>query len=280
MAPDVAVGGGGVPTALRRPRLVATDLDGTLLRSDGSASAGTGEALHAVQAAGIHTVIVTARPPRWLDPLASLVGDGGVALCGNGAFVYDVRSRKVLSHKGIQPAVVAQLVADLRRELPGVRFAAERATGFALEEGYANLHPVPDDAVRGPIEALVDEPVGKLLGRHPDLVESEFLAAVAAVVGHRGIVAYSGAGGLAEISAPGVTKAAALEQWCSDLGVHASQVWAFGDMPNDLPMITWAGTSFAVANAHPDVIAAADHVCPSNDEDGVAQMLESVLDRP
>ena len=104
--------------------------------------------------------------------------------------------------------------------------------------------------------------VGKLLGRHPTMSEEEFLARVAEVVGDRGIVAYSGAGGLAEISAPGVTKAAALESWCTDLGIDAADVWAFGDMPNDLPMIVWAGTSFAVANAHPDVIAAADHVCP------------------
>jgi hypothetical protein len=77
-----------------------------------------------------------------------------------------------------------------------------------------------------------------------------------------------------------VTKAAALESWCDGLGIGAEDVWAFGDMPNDLPMIVWAGTAFAVANAHPDVIAAADHVCPSNDEDGVAQVLERLLDAP
>ena len=262
---------------LTRPRLVATDLDGTLLRSDGTGSERTAAALRAVQAEGIRTVLVTARPPRWLDPLAHLVGDGGVALCGNGAFVYDVRSRTVLSQHGIEADAVAAIVADLRRELPGVTFAAERASGFALEHGYQSLHPIPGEAVRGPLGVRGDEPVGKLLGRHPDLVEAEFLARVAEVVGDRGIVAFSGAGGLAEISAPGVTKAAALESWCADLGIAAADVWAFGDMPNDLPMIAWAGTSFAVANAHPDVLAAADHVCPANDDDGVAQTLETLL---
>src|SRR6478609_7613970 len=237
---------------MRRPRLVATDLHGTLLRSDGAGSDRPAAALRAVQADGIRTVLVTARPPRWLDDLAHLVGDGGVAICGNGAFVYDVPHRKVLSHKGIEPEAVEAIIADLRRELPGVTFAAERATGFALEDAYR--------------------------GRHPDLAQDEFLARVAEVVGDRGIVAFSGAGGLAEISAPGVTKAAALESWCTDLGIGAEDVWAFGDMPNDLPMILWAGTSFAVANAHPDVVAAADHVCPSNDEDGVAQILERLLE--
>jgi hydroxymethylpyrimidine pyrophosphatase-like HAD family hydrolase len=263
--------------SLRRPRLVASDLDGTLLRSDGTGSDRTAAALRAVQAEGIHTVLVTARPPRWLDDLAHLVGDGGVAICGNGAFVYDVPSRTVLSHKGIEPNAVAEIIDDLRRELPGVTFAAERATGFAMEEAYASRHPVPVDAVRGPIPTPDGGVIGKLLGRHPEMSEDEFLGRVAEVVGERGIVAYSGAGGLAEISAPGVTKAAGLESWCHELGVGAADVWAFGDMPNDLPMIVWAGTSFAVANAHPDVISAADHVCPANDEDGVAQVLETLL---
>ena len=264
---------------MRRPRLVASDLDGTLLRSDGTGSERTAAALRAVQAAGIRTVLVTARPPRWLDDLAHLVGDGGVAICGNGAFVYDVPHRTVLSHQGIEAESVAGIIDDLRRELPGVTFAAERPTGFALEESYESQHPVPVDAIRGPI-ADDGGPVGKLLGRHPTMSEDEFRSRVAEVVGDRGIVAYSGAGGLAEISAPGVTKAAALESWCDGLGLVADDVWAFGDMPNDLPMIIWAGTSFAVANAHPDVIAAADHVCPSNDEDGVAQVLERLLDAP
>jgi hydroxymethylpyrimidine pyrophosphatase-like HAD family hydrolase len=262
---------------LRRPRLIATDLDGTLLRADGTGSKRTAEALRAVQSEGIRTVLVTARPPRWLDSLADLVGEGGVAICGNGAFVYDVPNRKVLSHRGIRPEAVAEIVADLRRELPGVTFAAERATGFALEDAYESQHPVPVDAVRGPIPTADGGVVGKLLGRHPWMSEAEFLDRVAEVVGERGIVAYSGAGGLAEISAPGVTKAAGLESWCAELGLRAADVWVFGDMPNDLPMIAWAGTSFAVANAHPDVLAAADHVCPSNDEDGVAQILERLV---
>ncbi len=273
--PSTPTPAAGAPAA--PPRLVATDLDGTLLRSDGSVSERTRSVLAAVEAAGIHTVLVTARPPRWLDELEAIVGPRGVALCGNGAFVYDVPSRRILSHTGIEPKVLDGLVADLRRELPGVKFAAERASGFGYEQGYASLHQIPHDAVRGPVEELVGEPVGKLLGRLPSMPEAEFLDAVAKVVGDRGIVAYSGAGGLAEISATGVTKAVALAEWCVGLDVLAADVWAFGDMPNDLPMLAWAGTSFAVANGHPDVLSAATHTCPSNDEDGVAQTLENIL---
>ena len=75
-----------------------------------------------------------------------------------------------------------------------------------------------------------------------------------------------------------MTKASTLALLCADLGVDAADVIAFGDMPNDLPMLAWAGTSYAMANAHPTVRAAADHVAPGHDEDGVAQVLAGVFD--
>lgn len=258
------------------PRVVATDLDGTLLRTDGTVSDRTRRAMGAVEAAGLRTVLVTARPPRWLDDLESIVGAHGVAICGNGAFVYDVPRRTVTAAYGFDPAALAPVLTDLRRELPGITFAAERTSGYGHEIGYTSDHPVPADAIRGPVDALLGEPVGKLLARHPGFADEAFRATVAHVVGERGIVSYSGAGGLAEISAPGVTKAAGLARWCTGLGIEADAVWAFGDMPNDLPMLAWAGTGVAVANAHPDVLAAADVVCPTNDDDGVAQVLEAV----
>ncbi len=84
--------------------------------------------------------------------------------------------------------------------------------------------------------------------------------------------------GLVEISAVGVTKATALARIADELGVAAADVVAFGDMPNDLPMLRWAGTSYAMANGHPDLLAAADHVAPTNDEDGVARVLAGLFD--
>ena len=84
--------------------------------------------------------------------------------------------------------------------------------------------------------------------------------------------------GLVEISAAGVTKAAALARVCDRLGIDAADVVAFGDMPNDLALLAWAGTSYAVSNAHPSVLAAADHVTASNDEDGVAEALAGIFD--
>lgn len=264
---------------MHRPRLVATDLDGTLLRSDGSVSERSVAALRGLADVGVETVLVTARPPRWLDALAHVVGARGVALCGNGAFRYDVAERRVFDARTIAPEVLRVVVADLRRELPGTGFAAERVTGLAAERMFAAIHAHPEDLVTTDrIEALTDAPVGKLLARNPHLDGEEFLTAAADVVGGRVHLAYSGAGGLAEMSALGVTKAAALQQWAAEMGVDPGEVWAFGDMPNDLPMLHWAGRAFAVANAHPEVLACAHETVPTNDDDGVAATLELLLD--
>nr|WP_221935438.1 HAD family hydrolase [Janibacter cremeus] len=260
------------------PRLIATDLDGTLLRSDGSVSARSVDALRAVAEIGLETVLVTARPPRWLDELAHVVGARGVAICGNGAFRYDVGRQRVFQERTMAREVVTQIVRDLREQVPGTGFAAERASGLAAESMFAAIHDHPEDLVTtSEIELLDDAAVGKLLARNPHLTDEEFIEVATEVVGERAVVAFSGAGGLAEISAVGVTKAAALAEWCDELGIAASEAWAFGDMPNDLPMLTWAGRSFAVANAHSDVLAAVTDHCPGNDEDGVARTLEALL---
>ena len=261
------------------PRVVATDLDGTLLRSDGTVSPRTVAAWQALDGAGVLTVIVTARPPRWLHEVAHVVGPHGIAVCGNGAFVYDVVGRRMLRQEGFEPGVLQALVADLRRAVPGVTFAAERGVGPWVEPGFPDPHRADEapTVVRAPIEHLDGEPVGKLLALAPWLPIETFLEAVGRMIGDRGVLAYSGAGGLAEINPVGVTKAAGLARWCAERGIAAEQVWAFGDMPNDLPMLSWAGRSYAVANAHPQVLDAADVVCPSNDDDGVAQVLEALL---
>lgn len=266
---------------MRAPRLVATDLDGTLLRSDGSISARTARLLIDVEEAGVHVVFVTARPPRWLDDLAGHVGGHGTAICGNGAFVYAVGERRVLKVHGFRHDRVRELVRDLRAHVADVTFAAERSTGLWSEPGFPHdpAHPLPPDHVERPIDDLEGAAVGKLLVRSRTVPDEEFLERVAAIVGQRGHVAYSGANGLAEISAPGVTKAAALERWAADLGMGGAEVWAVGDMPNDLPMLDWAGVGWAVRNAHPDVLAVAARTCASNDEDGVADILELILQK-
>lgn len=261
------------------PRLVATDLDGTLLRSDGVCSERTRAALAAVERAGIQVVLVTARPPRWLHDLADLVGEHGVVLCSNGAFVYDVRSRRILDEDCMSAGVVGQIANDLRNALPGIAFAVESRIGFGRERGFRDEHTTPQDVAAATLEELLDPPPGKMLARCNDVPAEQFHRVVEEVVDHRAVVSYSGVSGLAEISAVGVTKASALGRWCAAQGIDSADVFAFGDMPNDLPMLAWAGWSVGVANAHPAVLDFVDEVCGSNDDDGVAQVLESALAR-
>lgn len=277
-------GEGGAPPG--RPRLVATDLDGTLLDSRGRISPRTQRALMAVASAGIATVFVTARPPRWLHPLEHALDPQGVAICGNGAFVYRVGDKTMLSATGIEPAVLPELVRDIRAQVPDAVFAAETATGAHVDGGPASARQVTpagerdETAVYGPIEE-VRGTVGKLLVRSSQLDRPESceaaVDAIAAIVAGRAEVRFSGAVGLAEIGPAGVTKASTLATFCAERGIEPAEVWAFGDMPNDLPMLTWAGRSFAVANAHPAVLAAATDAAGHHDEDGVAAVLETLL---
>lgn len=265
---------------MSRPRLVASDLDGTLLDDSGAITERTARTWRRLWDEGIATVIVTARPPRWVDHLARITGDHGVVICANGAFVYDAAHQRILENHGLSPALTHELVTDLRT-LDGVTFSAELAGGFYREAAYHGGTPdgVPAAGPEsvGPLEAI-DEPVGKLLAVSDALAPERFLAAVAEVIGDRALLSTSCHGGLAEIGPAQVTKARALAAWSQELGIATADVWAFGDMPNDIPMLTWAGTGWAVAGAHPDVLAAADRTCGSNSEDGVAAALELMLD--
>lgn len=262
---------------IRCPALVATDLDGTLLRSDGTVSSRTIDTVRRLQAAGIVFVVATARPPRWLHGLGSIIGDHGLAVCANGAYVYHVARRAILTERTIDRDIVLAIARDLRAALPGITFAVERSDGYGQEAGFPNLHEIPVGSPIASLENLLDFPPGKLLARDVSLPERFFHAEVSRIIGERAIASHSGDGGLAEINAAGVTKAAALAVWCEELGISAGDVWAFGDMPNDIAMLNWAGTSFAVDNAHPLVAAQARYRCPSNDNDGVAQILEQML---
>jgi Cof subfamily protein (haloacid dehalogenase superfamily) len=261
------------PTHL--PRLVATDLDGTLLRSDGTVSARTEEVLRHVQELGITVVFVTARPRRWMDHLWPYVGSQGLAVVSNGALLLDVATGEALEVRAIDPGPGLSLVAEIRANVPGCHFAVELLEGIALEAAYREPGHAPPGSRVGRIEELWTSPALKLLVRHEEQDAVEFRDAVIAAVGDRAVATWT-VDGLMEISAVGVTKGAGLTRLCARLEVAAEDVVAFGDMPNDLPMLAWAGTSYAVANAHATVLAAAGHVAPSNDEDGVATVLAAL----
>jgi Cof subfamily protein (haloacid dehalogenase superfamily) len=256
------------------PRVVASDLDGTVVRSDGTFSDRTRTAIAAVEAAGASFVMVTGRPVRWMHAVAEQTGHRGLAVCANGALLYDLHSEEVVRSWLLSSAAAHDVVAALRDALPGIAFAVERLhLGFAHEPAYRPRWDSTDPVTQGPVEHLLSDDVVKLLARHEELGSDELLAAARAAVPGGAELTHSSSDGLLEISATGVSKASGLATVCADLSVDAADVVAFGDMPNDLPMLAWAGRGVAVANAHPEVLAAADEVTGSNDEDGVADYL-------
>ena len=265
-------------TPTRAPRLVATDLDGTLLRPDGTVSSRTADALVHAAEAGIEVVFVTARPPRWLRELSSHVAGHGVAICANGAAVLEVGSGRVLAERGMPPDLVGGIADRIRDAWGGpqdVHLAAESVDGFAHETRFRSLHPVPPGSPTADrIEDVLGSSTFKLLVRTTRPPSDAYADELAAVVGDLAIVSDSGAEGLGEISGPGITKASTLADWAAARDIDPADVWAVGDARNDLSMLGWAGTSFAVANAHPTVLAAATRRCASNADDGVADVLD------
>lgn len=255
-------------------QLVATDLDGTLLRSDGTVGERTRAALARAEDRGLTVVFVTARPARWIDSFRRLVGGHGIVICANGAIVRDVARGEDLEVSPLPQGVASDVAAAIRTAAPGVHFARESTTGFAREPGYRARDPIPPESPIGPIEALLDPTTVKLLVRHDAIPAVELRRRVDDAVGGRMTTTASDTSGLIEISAATVTKASTLRRFCSKRGVRAEEVVAVGDMLNDLPMLAWAGTAAAVANAHPEVLAVADEILPSNDEEGVAALLE------
>jgi HAD superfamily hydrolase (TIGR01484 family) len=256
------------------PKLIATDLDGTLVGSDGKVSPRTAAAVAAVERAGVPFVMVTGRPPRWMADISDQTGHRGLAICANGALLYDLHTQQVLRSTLLEESVAVEVITALRAALPDIAFAVERAdAGFGHEPSYVPSYPWPD-RTEAAAEQLVAGGVVKLLARRRGMSADELLAAARAAVGDRATLTHSSAEGLLEISGTGVTKATGLAAYAEELGIAAADVLAFGDMPNDLPLLAWAGVGVAVANAHPEVLAAADEVTASNDEDGVAQVLE------
>ena len=259
------------------PLLVATDLDGTLLDPEGRLSERARQVLDALDARGIPVGFTTGRPLRWMTSLWAAVGGHGLAVCSNGAIVYDVEADRVRDIHPLPRDNALRVARVLRERIPGVTFAIEHSEGWASEVDFPGH---PDDRTgkhRGRFEEIYRDDVAKLLAVHREREPEEFWAEVERLVGDVVTTTWSSSYALVEMSGLGVTKATSLARLATELGVAPEEVVAFGDMPNDLPMLGWAGTSYAVANAHASVLETADHVVPGNAEDGVAVTLGEIF---
>jgi HAD superfamily hydrolase (TIGR01484 family) len=268
-----------------RMRMVATDLDGTVVRRDGTISQRTLKALQACEDAGVDVVFVTGRPPRWMTGIIEQTGHRGLALCGNGAAVLDLADGSVVQSDALDAAAVTDVADRLRAHLPGAAFALETLTGLRCEPTFELRHTVELDHPRVPLAQLLsDRPaVLKILcrqgGEHARTIRVDEMLALArtALAGVAEPVHSDPLNHMLEISAPGVTKGTALARLAASRGIDPQDVVAFGDMPNDAPMLSWAGVGYAMTGGHPEAVQAADEVAPPCDEDGVAQVLEALL---
>jgi Cof subfamily protein (haloacid dehalogenase superfamily) len=262
---------------VQAPLLVATDVDGTLLDPTDRVTPRTRGALERAAAAGVGLVLVTGRPPRWIPPVVAQVGVvAGLAVCANGAVVYDAATDRIVSARTVDAATLAELAAIVAALLPEAGLAVELVhpvPSFVAEPSYRHAWVGSDHEIR-PRAELVTRPAVKMLVRDTRMRSEEIVAALAPAVGSAVDLTFSHPGGLVEISAPGVTKAVGLAEVAAGAGVAASDIVAFGDMPNDLEMLRWAGHGVAMGNAHPELVAAAHEVTAHHDEDGVALVLE------
>ena len=261
------------------PKLVATDLDGTLLRSDLTVSERTLETFGRLERSGITLVFVTGRPWRWMDPVLAQTGRRGRVVCANGAVVLDGASGDVLRNWTIPTETLRSVTTAVRDAFPSAIFAVERGPRMLHEPDYPVRHDLgrtDEDEVSW--SELVAQPAEKLLIRAPSVEAAELWTRCTRVFDGTVTPTHSGFRGLIEVSAAGVTKATGLAWVAQRCGVDPEAVLAFGDMPNDIPMLSWAGRGVVVAGAHPEAAAVAHTVTTGNDADGVATYLDALLD--
>lgn len=233
-----------------------------------------------VIASGTPFILVSGRPPRWIPSISQAVGVTGYAVCANGALLYDIAEDRVVSSHGLDPVQLNDVAHALDHAIPGMRLATERPAAasddhqqFLAEHDY--LSPWGDgDNLSVPRAEVLGRTSIKLLVRHSGMASEEMATAARAVLDDSVNVTFSTSKGLIEISAPGVTKATGLADAAERLSLTAEDVIAFGDMPNDIEMLQWAGHGVAMANGHADVLAVADEIAAPNSQDGLAQVLE------
>ncbi|MET4003559.1 Cof subfamily protein (haloacid dehalogenase superfamily) [Arthrobacter sp. UYCu511] len=260
-------------------RLIASDIDGTILGRDGLISQRTVEAFAGAAAAGVDIVFVTGRPPRWLDPIREQIGHTGTVICSNGAVSYDLATEEVTASHVLDWDTVAQVRAIVTELAPEPYFALESLTGFHVEDGFFGNRTAGAGLVPGALTpGMADGGIIKMLAILHSGNADEFLNLVRPGVASLMTVTHSAPDmALLEMGPLGVNKAVTLAQYAAARGIDAADVVAFGDMPNDIEMLSWAGAGYAMASGHPDALAAAALQAPRFELDGVAQVIESRL---
>ena len=268
--------GDGTAFASGRPAMVALDIDGTLhvapdtdAHAHTTISAGVRAAVRAVAAAGAHLVLCTGRLSPATQPfLRELEIAAGVAICSNGAVLIDASTGRVIEQAVFD---LRRPIAVLRNRLPGAIFVAEnpgvgvwatdRVDNSDMHHGVVELVDLDDLATATTTRLAVHWP-GHTADDLADMLAGLDLPGVQGC-------SYPDEP-LADLTATGVSKAAALERLRITLGVAVTETLAVGDGVNDLEMLAWAAHGVAMGHSPPSVLAAADQICPAGADDGLA----------
>ncbi len=258
--------------------LIATDLDGTLLRADHTVSQRTRAALATATGAGAVHIVVTGRSVAWTRHILDDLGYEGLAVCGQGAQVYHAGEHRLLTSVTLDRRLAALALDRIEAET-GPLFLAASRDGLDGEvligDGYRHDPQLPVTRLRDRSE-LWAAPLNKLYVQHPELDDDALAKTAASVAGD--LVGITMAGeGIVELLPLGLSKGTGLSIAARRLGVTASGTIAFGDMPNDIPMFAWAAHGVAMGNAHPALTAVADEITAANDDDGIAVVLERLF---
>ncbi len=271
------------PVTGKRPKLIATDLDGTIVAHYGFISDRTKIAFAAAHAAGIHIYFITGRPIRWMKEIKENF-NFGLGVCGNGALLYDFINEKVLEEWSFSVEAQLETVKRLRQVIPPVSFATEIGEHFLREKKYVPRWDIGEDNLGvDQIEEVITAPALKMLARCSDgeFSSDEMLElASKALEGIATVTHSNSTDSLLEISALGVSKGATLSRIVGRLGLTADDCVTFGDNPNDFSMLSWASRSWAMADGHPDLMKYAKFQTDPHQEDGVAKVIEQLLQLP
>ena len=262
---------------LRRVRLVATDLDGTFLDPGGQVTERAAAAVAAAQAAGIHVIPVTGRPPQALWEITDSSGLGPLAVCANGAAIVDVANRSVLEVSPMTGELAVSVVEAVRAAAPGIRMAADDLECFSFEAGFFD-GPVDWQEKLEQVDNLLEVVAGgciKLLARTRGTTVHALITHLDEVLDGSAYVTSSGIDWI-DLGAPSASKEAGVRRVCEHLGVEEHAVAAIGDNHNDRSLLAWAPIALAPANAVTEVLAIAHRVLPGNDSHGVAALLEEL----
>jgi HAD superfamily hydrolase (TIGR01484 family) len=257
-----------------RPRLVALDVDGTLVDSANEMTGAVREAVRAIRNAGMETVITTGRAiPGVMNTATKLGFADGHAIASNGAIVFEYDPVNVLHSVTFDASEAVRRVLE---HVPDALVAVEE-----MGVGYRVSRPFPDGEISGRIivedvDALISEPVTRVVIRAPERSAEDF-GALVEELGLADTNYYIGYTAWLDLAPEGVSKASGLEYLCERLGIAQSEVLAVGDGNNDVEMLRWAGRGVAMGHAPDALKDVADAVTGDIDADGLVQELQRYL---